>query len=293
MTGRARKQPSGLAGGAAWLCAFLLVPVLACLAFSLIGRQAATSVALHEQVALDGSVLDGQEAWLREKIARLAKQYDFPAEKAAASLTRESLEDMNRQVIRWWTGMLRTGREQDIPLWDAEPLKEALRADEAFSAGLTATRLKGRVNQVASEVTMAVKKAVFPLRDSVLTGGIAKLCKSVDLAGLARVAQQAPLILALCAAVLGGLILLLLGANPKQSLRFFGSAAGGAAILMLACVICLILLGPGAMIEEASPRLMVQYARLRTLLALETAAAILGLTAGMVVCLFRRRKHEA
>ena len=286
------RLPSAMARGFAWALALILTLLVTGLVFALIGRQAATSVTLHEQVSLDREVLNGQTAWLQAETERLAKVYDFPAERVAETLTPAEVEAMSRKVTAWWTGLIRTGTVEEIPLWDSEPLKEALRNDPAFSEGLTSTRLKGRVNQAASAVTIALKKAVFPLRDTVLTGAMKKAKKAVDLPGLARAAGQIPLLLALSAAVAAGLILLLLGSCPAMSLKMYGASAGAAAILTLLGVILLKVLNLSGMLAEVSPRLLEQYARLRDMLTWESAAAILGLAAIMTLCFARFRKAE-
>ena len=285
-------MPSLLSRGLAWACAFALTLFLAGLVFALLGRQAATSVFLHEQTALDGSVLDGEEAWLRQETERLAEIYEFPAERVSETLTRAEIEAMSRQIVAWWTGLVRTGKAEDIPLWDSEPLKEALRQDPAFSAGLTSTRLKGRVNQAASAVTIALKKALFPLRDTVLTGGMKKAAKAVDLPGLAKAAGQLPVLFALAAAVAAGLILLLLGARPALSLKLYGASAGASAILTLLGVLLVKMMNISGMIREASPRLLEQYARVRDALTWESAAAVMGLIACMTLCYAAFRKAE-
>ena len=70
----------------------------------LLSLQVMTSRRLHERVVLEKEMVDRQMDRIAEKIVPIAEEYGFSAEPVTAAITRDQVEDLDRQVVAWWTG---------------------------------------------------------------------------------------------------------------------------------------------------------------------------------------------
>ena len=266
---------------AAWVAALLLVPLLTGTLYGWTALRLTTDQGLHERIALRDSVISDQMGQVERKAAELAEEYSFDAALVTDALNRETLTDLNRQVITWWTDMSSTGVPEDMPLWDGQTLRDALLAEEAFQEthGILARDVSGKI---VSELNSLLSRLLFPMRDILVTKGLEVVRRKVALSEVLDQLQSVPLTLTLLSLMMCGLILLLTARNRRTVFRIFGSAIGGAAVLSLCVLIMERLLDISGMIRESSLRFASQVSRLENLLSLE----ILAVIAGLLICSF-------
>ena len=268
------RKPCTAARGVAWVLALLLTLGLALGAGSLLLKRVVTNRGLHEGIALREEVLAEEMALVREKAEELAEEYHFSAELITAQVTEETLRELNRATIAWWTGMAETGRVEDMPQWDGSALQDALTQDPAFGEGQFSTLVKQRAGVVVSEVRETLKKAVFPLREEVLVKGMNRVASRVDLTGIARLMMGLPAMLGLWCLLLSGGIVFLLARDSRRIPRCLGGAFGGAALLCLLGLFLVKALNLAGMTGESSLRLARQVGLLESSATLEALLAV-------------------
>jgi len=266
---------------AAWLAALLLVPLLTGTLYGWTALRVMTDRGLHERIALKDSVISDQMAQVEQKAAELAEEYSFDAELIKNTLNRGTLTDLNRQVIAWWTEMSATGVPEDMPLWDGQPLRDALLADPGFQEthGILARDVSGKV---VSSLNTLLGKLLFPMRDILVTKGLELVRRKVAVSEMLALLQGLPTTLTLLSVLMGGLILLLTARNHRTFLRVIGSAAGGAGILSLCLLIAERLMNLSGLVRESSVRFAAQVSGLENLLSAE----ILAVIALLLICAF-------
>ena len=90
-----------------------------------------------------------------------------------------------------------------------------------------------------------------------------------------------PLIVVLGCMLAASVIVLLIAGNPKQSLKYLGCAAGGAALLMAVTVVMVRSVGIMAAVEAANSRLAVLISALESHLLV-----VLGIVAGVLLLVY-------
>lgn len=265
----------------AWIAALLLVPLLTGALYGWTALRLTTDQGLHERIALKASVISDQMAQVEQKAAELAEEYSFDAALVSENLNSETLMDLNRQVITWWTDMSTTGVPEEMPLWDGQALRDALLADEAFQEthGILARDVSGKV---VSDINSLLSRLLFPMRDILVTKGLELVRRKVALSEVLDLLQGIPLTLTLLSLMMCGLMLLLTAGNKRTVFRVFGSGIGGAGILSLCVLIMERLMNLSGMIRESSVRFASQAGRLENLLSLE----ILAVIAALLLCAF-------
>ena len=287
-----KRLPSLAARIPAAFCAFLLTACLLAAAFSLIGLQAMTSVDLHTGVALSEDSMNLQMKRIREGIQNLAERYGFDAENAAGAVSRESVEDFDREVVRWWTGFAGTGRLDSEPVYDTAPAEEALRKDEKFISGLEEMMVKSTVEEISGGIRETVRKSAVLFRDLLLETGARLAGTRINLPQAAELLQKIPLLAGVGCLVLSGCIALLMSRRILTAGQYLGGAMAAAGLLMILILLLLSALNLRGMIAEASQALEAQYAGLSGILRWEMiGGAALMLAAGCGLMLLARKEY--
>ena len=127
-------RPALPARMAAFCIAFLLTITLtiAVLSVPAAANRIITSEDLHVRTATDDAVIQEQMDRITGTIRQLAEDYSFSADTVISALSRESVEQLNRETAQWWTRIMTgdgTGSGEDsssaesildIPVWEAD-----------------------------------------------------------------------------------------------------------------------------------------------------------------------------
>ena len=274
------------------LAACLLGWTAAAFSVSLLAMRATSFRGLHEAIALSPESLQAQREMIEERVGELAEKYHFSPALVMDRVDEETLKELNRQVIAWWTEMASTGFAEPIPIWEGEGLPEALQQDADFTRDLNTAQVRKLSNQVASAVKDAIQRASFPLRDEIFTQGIRKARGYADVPGIVHALRRLPAVFGLLALLFAGLVWLLCAADLREAVKYTGAAAGCAGLTTLLCLILIRVTDVPGMILESSARLAAQAARLANRLTLEGAGiALLWLAAGFL-CLWLSSRRE-
>ena len=274
------------------ITAFLLMLALTGTLISLEGTRIAGSKSLHESIALSDGNIDAQMERFLENSRSLADSYGISPELITDRVDRETIKDLNRQIIAWWTEIAATGTVEDMPLWDSGDLEDALMADPDLTARVDKVQLKSTARRIVSEVQEGLKKTVFPVRDEILTQGMRRVRRMADVRGILKFLTSLPAAAGLISLILAGIIVLLNAAAPGRCMRYLGISAAGTGVLLAVAAVLLRLLDAGGMTEKSSVLLGAQVSALVSRLTIEAAAAavILILAAGL---LFRAGRGRA
>ena len=96
--------------------------------------------------------------------------------------------------------------------------EEDLQADAAFVAAQNSYMLKNTIRQINAEVEKSVSEEAMLFREALLRAAERTVSKAVSLTTLIAVIREVPLLLALAAGALTGLIALLMSRKLKLSL---------------------------------------------------------------------------
>lgn len=275
------------------LAACLMGWTAAAFSVSLLAMRATSSRMLHESIALAPESLQAQKELIEERVGELAEKYHFSPSLVLDRIDEETLKDLNRQVIAWWTEMASTGFAEPIPMWEGEGLPEALQQDPDFTRDLNTAQVRKLSNQVASAVKDAIQRASFPLRDEIFTQGVKKARSYADVPGIVHALRRLPTVFGLLALFFAGLVWLLCAANLREAVKYSGAAAGCAGLLVLLCLILLRVMDFPGMIVESSARLAAQATRLTDRLTLEGAGIAVLWLAASFLCLWLSRREKS
>ena len=213
------------------ILALALTLCLAALPFSLALSRLLGDRALHEGVACDTRVIDAQQARITRKVEEVAAQVPFTASVALDGITREGLENYNREIVGWWMGLLDAEPSTELPVWETAELEQAVREDEAFQAAIPATQRKAAArDQVGYAVSSAVTRTVVPLRVSLAEPFLPDMLEKVDLPRLAGLADKLPAGLAIAGFAAALLIALTMTRDWRGALLRLGAAAVAGAL---------------------------------------------------------------
>lgn len=274
--------------GIAWIAAFLLTAFLTITILSTLAVQAMTSAGLHLGVATDSSVLDAQMSRIYGRIDILAEEYGFSADEVKKVITREEIERTNRDVAAWWTHLLTEGDTGTLPRWYSANLEKAV------SATLDTGRTTEDPRTIAADLTEIVERTVFPLRETLVTTGMDLVNNRVDVPGTIRTVQKLPLLGLALSLAAAGLIALTMGREIRRSLKYFGTAAAGCGVSIIAAAIVVLYMQPRTMVAQASQGLAGEIGSLLWKVGLEAGIAVLVLLAGGFFCLvlYNRRRQN-
>ncbi|MBR2823959.1 MAG: hypothetical protein IKE24_09760 [Clostridia bacterium] len=257
------------------------------------GLWTVSSPRLYERVALAQEAVDSQMTRIAAEIAAIGERNGFDPSPVAAAVSRESVEDLNRQVIAWWTGFAGTGELGDAPSCHYD-LKEILEKDEGFMASLEEMTVNSTVERVETQVDRAVRKSAVMFRDELIQGGMKRVAGRVDLPEIMEILRRLPLLGGAVSLLLAGLIALLLSRRIQLAGQYIGGALSGCGLLTLLSLGLIRALNPGEPIGEASAALQALYLRLERILTLESigAAAFLMIVGGLLMAWADRTRRK-
>lgn len=259
------------------ILAFLLTGSLVLLAVSAPFGRVLSSGLRESGAEISGAVTEEEVRLARERAGEIAELYGFDPETIAPLITREQMEELNRQTSLWWHELLSEGKTGNAPVFEPEEMVERIADDlagrmeeeEALSlAGEAAVQIRERVTRIA-----------LPLRQNVISRGLLEMNQRVDWKGFVDFGTGLPLAAFALCAVLSALIALL-SPSLREGLYALGGALAGAALVVVALWIAARALGLQAMIREASESLALQY----TSVVSGMSAGMLGLAGVMLVC---------
>lgn len=245
LPGRAARFWTGLSG-------FLLTLLLFLTVVSLLCHHWFTSEALHTRIATDDRVVEEQMRILRERTEALAEEYGFSPETVMREISAETIREADRAAALRLTKVFREGKLEDVPAYDAEPLSEALQADAAFMAGQDPFMLKNTLQGITGAVGGMISDQAMVFREPMIRAAERMAQKTVQLPVLAEICRQLPLLFALAAAAVTGLIGLLTSRKMRLCLRYIGSAMTASAMLLVGVLGLFFLLNLGPLMNEIS-----------------------------------------
>jgi len=273
--------------GAAWILTFFLTVLLSVTLLSTIAVQAFSSSGLHLRVATDNGLMDGEIHHIYEQIDRMAEEYGFSAEAVKSSVSQEELKNKNSEAAAWWTRLLTEGEMSAFPKWDASSIEEAV-----YST-IDAEKSPEEPRAIVADIVSVIERAVFPMRESLLTTGMKYVETSVDLAGSVRSLQKVPLFALMLSLLVAGLIALLLGREFIRCLKHFGTAVAGTGMVLAAVCVTTLVLQPSKMFAQASERVAETIRFLLGRIGTEAGLMIIILLAVGYLCLIIYRKKAA
>jgi hypothetical protein len=267
----------------AWAAVLLLTIFLTLTILSSLSMQVLLSKSLHSRAAMDASITDGQITRIHEKIDFLAEEYSFDANAVKALIRREELIRMNQEIAVWWTQIMATGWIEDAPKCTITGLQETIQASLGENTGVTA-------EEIAEVIGDTVRKTVLPVRETLLTTGIGYISNRVNWPETVHLAYGVPVLCLLLSMLMAGLIALLLARQIRISLMFYGTAAAGTALSVLAACICSYLMDFHGMIAQVTDGLAHEYSVMMGRIMLEAGVLVIGLLIGGIYCLHRYRR---
>ena len=282
--------PARWTGIPAALCALLLTGCLFAALACLLGLQALGSSRLHTRAALAADVVDAQMTRIREETKKLAETYGFDAEIPDRLITREAVEEYDREVVTWWTGAFSDGKLKETPSFRPEGLDEALEADEAFMGSLDPLKAGNILREIRGRIQETVRKSAVLFRDLLAETAFRFAGKRLDLPEMADALQRLPLLAGAAAFLAAGLIAALRSRRIRTAWLYIGGAAGACGLLGVFTLVLLRRLRLGEMIAESSRALSLQFAHLSRMLTAEIliGAAVLLILGGLLMHLGRK-----
>ena len=280
------KMPSAGARFFAAVCALILTACLTGTLASLLGVQILTSRDLHEQAALADDVVDLQMETIREKIGGLAEKDHFSPEDILPLVTREKVEQLDREMVGWWMDALEKGRMAERPEFDLRGARDALLADQAFLSELDEMTISITADRIVRDAQTAIRGSAVQYRDTLVEAGLKRVRDHISLSQIMDALKRVPLAGAMGCVLAAGVIALLMSRRILTAGPYIGGAFAAAGLLCILLWILVRSLNLQGMIAEASLALSLQTAHLRGRLNLEvfgTAAVLLLLGAAMMV----------
>ncbi len=279
-----RTLPGRGASFLAGLLAFLLTGTLLAALCSGAALFTLSSGDLHTRAALNAGAVDLQMDRIRENVTGLAEEYGFEAKPILDLITRESIEDLDREIAVWWTASAVSGKLGESPAYDLTAAESLLRKDEAFISSLDPMMVNATVQSILQEIGKSVKRSSVLFRDTLVQAAAGFAGKERNLPEIFAAAGRIPGIACAASLLLAGLIALLMSRSILTAGKYIGGALAACALLWLGCMGLIHTLDLGGMIAEASALLSAQFAQLsHDLTMLSFAAAAVLLIAGILM----------
>ena len=277
-----KNLPSRVWHGSAALLAVILTATLWVTQFVFFFTHTVSSQSLHMRVALDDSALKIQMEQIAENTIPIAKEYGFDPDPVIASITREQIEELDKQAVIWWTGILSAGEIKDPPEFHAD-LEKALTADAGFVNRLNELTVNSTIESVESRMDKVVRESAVLFRDQLLSAGLHKAEGIVNFNEIADLLHKMPLLGGAVCLLISGFIALMLSRKIQLAWQYVGGALSGCGLLMLCTLLLFRLLNLSVSIGEASTALQAQYNHMMRIISLEVigAAALLMLLGGL------------
>ena len=280
------------------LLAFLLTGSLVLFGMTFLFRSVAAPAISGGEAAADSGVAAREEELIRDSVRELAGLYGFSADAVLAKIDTETVLAMNRQANAWWRGLLKDGKAGEEPLLDTAAITQVLREDPGLKAKAADEEDAAILaDEAATALQQRVLRIMLPVRLPVFRRGLLEAGNRIDIPNFVSFFAGAPGALLALSALLAGLIALLESRRLRAALSYIGSAMGGAALVLLACLVLFMTSGMQALIREASESLAVQYGTLASGITLRLGILTAVLLAGCIILLIaggkNGKKHEA
>lgn len=275
------------------LCAMALTACLFLGLASLLTAQVMTSPALHERAATAQDVMDLQMDGIQQGLTELAEEYGFDPTDLTTLVSRDTVKELNLQIVRWWTGSLSEGELLESPSFTLEGVEEALSQDEAFMSQVDELVRHLTLEGIRNKASDIVRSSAIQFRELIVNLGGRMAGERADLPEIMGLLKQAAPLLLLTALLLSGLIALLLSRDIRMSFLYIGGAFSGSGLLMILSWALLKLADLPGMVAEASAALEMQVAHLGTMITLEMLgmAAVMLILGGLLMALSLRGKQ--
>lgn len=264
--------------------AVLLTVALWATQLGAVGMWTLTSRELHQRVVLDKETVDSQMERIAAEITAIGEKDGFDPGPVIAAISRESAEELDRQVVSWWTGFGAEGTLGETPTYHME-LKEILEKDVKFISSLEAITVNSTIEGVEAQVDAAVRKTAVMVRDELITGGIKRVEGRINVHQALEILRKLPALGGSASFLLAGLIALILSRKIQMAGQYIGGALSGCGLLMLLTLGLLKALKVGVAIGEASAALQMQYAHLARIISIGTicSAVLLMIVGGLLM----------
>ena len=165
--------------------------------------------------------------------AAFTEEYGFEPADLTELVSRERVKELNRQIVRWWTGSLSEGKLLDSPSFTLEGTEEALTQDEAFMSRLDEAVRHLTLEGIRNKASDIVRSSGLQFRELIVNLGGRMAEERIDLQEIMGLVKQAAPLMLLTALLLSGLIALLLSRNIRISFLYIGGAVSGCGLLMI------------------------------------------------------------
>ncbi len=291
--GKRRNLPGRGARMLSAVFALLLTGLLALTVLTAGGLRLLTDPEIHLRSALAQDAMDLQMARIEEKLGAIAEEYGLAPETLKALVTREDVEKLNESVVRWWTGAVVSGKLEARPAFHLEGAEEALRADEAWIAGMNPLTVNNAIYAVVGKAERAVADSAVLFRDMLVKTGIELAGRRINLEEVMGLLPRLPRLLGICCGLLAGFIALIMSRRILTAGQYIGGAFGGAGLLMLGMIPLMRSLRLREMVAEASELLAVQFTHLTRAADAGLVILAIGMAAlGAVLMILGKRAWE-
>ena len=288
-----RQSPGKTARGFSWALAAILSLLLT---FALAGAAVLyliQSQGVHERVAGNEELIRQETEWARDKIRDLAEEYGFEADRTLAVLDGEMLARRNLAGLTWIRDTMNTGKPKQGPKVDNGEIEEMLSGLLRFPNLKDQDQINQAYGDATAGIIRIVGNATFFIRSDLTDLGLEKIRNYADIRSFLNLVNRLPVILAILAAIIAGLMLLLIAGTPKEALKYVGCSLGGAGIQTGICAVLVAMLDlPGAA-AAANGRLATMIRLLQQELLLPVILTVVLLLAAYGVCLtFYSRRNR-
>ncbi|MBO7662444.1 MAG: hypothetical protein J6U01_03650 [Clostridia bacterium] len=290
---KTRRSPGRAARGISWALAAALSLMLT---FALAGAAALyviQSQGLHERVASNEELIRQETEWARDKIRDLAEEYGFEADRTLAVLDREMLARRNLAGLTWIRDTVNSGKPKQGPKVDNGEIEEMLSGLLRFPNLKDQNQINQAYGDATAGIVRIVGNATFFFRSDLTDLGLEKIRNYADIRSFLNLVNRLPLILGILAAIIAGLMILLVAGDPREALKYAGCSLGGAGILTAISGVLIVLLDlPGAA-AAANGRLATMIRLIGQELLLPLILTVVLLLAAYGVCLtFYSRRNR-
>ena len=285
-----KQLPSKAARVIAALCALVLTASLTITLCSTIGIQVLTSSELHEKTALASDAIDRQMNEIRSNLSALGEEYSFDPQDLISLVPQNQVEQLDREIIRWWTGTMKSGTLGEKPSFNLQGGKEALLADQGFMAGLEEVVVNLTIEKILIQANRIVMDSSVQFRDVLIEAGFRMAGQKVDLPELISLMKKVPTLGGLGALLAAGLIALLMSRRILTAGEYIGGAVSASGLLCLTALLMFRQINIRGMVAEASEALSMQVSHLSGILTTQMliGTAALFLVGGVLMILARR-----
>ena len=275
------KEPCLPARAAAWILTFFLTAAITAAVLGAVAVHSITSEDAHIRIATDDRVIRNQMDQIAGEIRETAEAYAFPAEDVIGAIDIEEIRRQNTLAAEWWTRIVTDGIVEDMPEWHSPEVEEKIRTAMGEDSG----SVYRQSAEVIREIEETVRRAVIPIRKSLVVFGIRYLEKRTDLPGVIRTVTRMPVLGGAAILLLSGLIALLCGGHIRTLIRCCGSALAGAGISVAAAMVLLYTANIQGIMAASSENLEQQFRLAMRTGAAECLTAVLVMLAAGFICL--------